>query len=953
VAAFAFTASVNASIASTPDRSFVTDGEVWAVARAGDTIYLGGVFSEVGPRTGPWARIDVATGKVIQEASEVSGGGAFVSASVGDGAGGWYIGGDFTRVGGVARSNLAHIRADGTLDPTFNPAPNERVFALARAGGTVYAGGLFTSIGGQMRSHIAALDANGNATAWNPGAGGPGAVQALAVSGSILYAGGNFTSIAGQPAGYVAALNAATGAFIWSGGANASVRALAPAGPTLYIGGDFSMVGAQPRTAIAALNTATGAPISWNPNPSPGSGEDPTKINALVASGSTVYAAGRFDSIGGQPRKNLAALDMAGNATAWNPSPDGVARAVAVSGATVYAGGAFRTVAGQPRRNIAAIDGGTGAVTSWDPDANREVATLAVLGSVVYAGGSFNSLGGVKRAGLAALDAGTGEATGWNPDPNFSVYALKASGSTLYVGGQFTMMGAQPRGHLASFDLATGNLTGWNPNASNSIFALAVSGGTLYAGGLFATMGGQPRTNIAAVDAVSGSLRGWTPNADNQVLDLAVSGSTVYAGGLFGTIGGQTRTGIAALNDTNGAATAWNPGANGYVSAIALSGSTVYVGGSFSSIGGQTRQRIAALGAGTGTATGWNPGLDGASGGRVDTLAVSGTTVYAGGFFTKIGGSNRKNVGAVDASTGAATGWAPEATGAVYSLAPFPDGSVYAGGPFNTFDAAAQGGFASFSEPPVNNSPPELGAASAHVGTALGCATGSWSGSTPQRYGFVWLRDGAPIEGAAAASYTPTLSDAGHSLACRVTARNLGGSASAQSLAIAVPPGPLAVTGPAQRIGVLRATLTGTVNPRGEATSFYFELGRTTNYGAKTQPRDIGAGTSATSVANDLARLRSGTLYHYRLVAASASGASAGADQTFRTGFQCVVPKVKGKTLKAAKKAIKRSHCRVGKVRFAYSARVPKGRVIAQKPKPRMRLREGAKVTVVVSRGRR
>src|SRR5919197_1255508 len=55
---------------------------------------------------------------------------------------------------------------------------------------------------------------------------------------------------------------------------------------------------------------------------------------------------------------------------------------------------------------------------------------------------------------------------------------------------------------------------------------------------------------------------------------------------------------------------------------------------------------------------------------------------------------------------------------------------------------------------------------------------------------------------------------------------------------------------------------------------------------------------------------------------------SLNADQTTTASFNalCVVPKLKGKTLRAAKLAIKRAHCSVGKVTRAFSAKVKKGR---------------------------
>jgi uncharacterized delta-60 repeat protein len=66
----------------------------------------------------------------------------------------------------------------------------------------------------------------------------------------------------------------------------------------------------------------------------------------------------------------------------------------------------------------------------------------------------------------------------------------------------------------------------------------------------------------------------------------------------------------------------------------------------------------------------------------------------------------------------------------------------------------------------------------------------------------------------------------------------------------------------------------------------------------------------------------------------------------------CIVPKLKGKTVKAAKKAIKRAHCSLGKVTKAFSAKVKKGRVISQKPKAGKKLAPGSKVRLKVSKGR-
>ncbi|HEX7310419.1 MAG TPA: PASTA domain-containing protein, partial [Gaiellaceae bacterium] len=71
------------------------------------------------------------------------------------------------------------------------------------------------------------------------------------------------------------------------------------------------------------------------------------------------------------------------------------------------------------------------------------------------------------------------------------------------------------------------------------------------------------------------------------------------------------------------------------------------------------------------------------------------------------------------------------------------------------------------------------------------------------------------------------------------------------------------------------------------------------------------------------------------------------------TSGPCSVPNVKGKTVNAAKRALGRAGCRVGKIRSAYSASVARGRVVAQAPRVRTMLAHGARVDLVVSRGSR
>jgi hypothetical protein len=66
----------------------------------------------------------------------------------------------------------------------------------------------------------------------------------------------------------------------------------------------------------------------------------------------------------------------------------------------------------------------------------------------------------------------------------------------------------------------------------------------------------------------------------------------------------------------------------------------------------------------------------------------------------------------------------------------------------------------------------------------------------------------------------------------------------------------------------------------------------------------------------------------------------------------CIVPKLKGKKLAAAKSALTQAHCKAGKVTKKFS-KVKRGRVISQRPKAGTNLAAGAKVDLVVSKGKK
>lgn len=721
------------------DKLYVTDGQVHSIATDDSTIYIGGTFSRVGPRTGGGALLDAAG---LPDASfpDVSGS---ISAIVSDGSGGFFIGGVFTHVGGEARNNIAHILADKSVDPDFDPNASSAVNALAydSTDKILYAGGAFTTIGGQSRNRIAALDADplsgtyGEATAWDPDADKVVWTMSLSDNGNTLYVGGSFGTVDGKSRIRVAALDTTTtisgnmatawnpdtssgvndwvwtstlddtnntlyigGVFSsisgatakvtrnniaaigtssgdatgWNPKANGGVYSLLQDSTILYVGGVFNTIsssaGSFSRSKIAALSTSTGTLTSWNPVAG-------NKVSSMAMSGTMLYIGGDFVSVDGESRPHIAQLDTtasAGNiATAWNPNADAIVNALAISGSNIYAGGEFTTIGGTTRNNIAAINATTGAPTAWDPDASAGVSAMVLSGSTLYVGGSFITIDGQSRSKIAALDttASAGSiASAWDPsaDGTASIMSMVLDGTMLYLGGDFTTVDSQSRNYIAALDTtaSAGNIaTAWDPDADALVRSLVLTGSTMYAGGEFTNIGGQARSYIAALDTTTdtSNATAWNPDADGAVYVLLQSGSTLYTGGMFDNIsspaGSFSRSNIAALNTSTGTPTSWDPGANNRVRSMALSGTTLYVGGNFqgpNSIGGASRDFLAALDTGTDTnnATDWNPTADS----EVWTLVYSGSTLYAGGFFTNMGGRANRGFAGFDFSAPAGGG---------------------------------------------------------------------------------------------------------------------------------------------------------------------------------------------------------------------------------------------------------------------------------------------------------
>lgn len=393
------------------------------------------------------------------------------------------IAGEFTSVDGQPRPRIARLKADGSLDESYDPSAGADAAItqlLPQPDGKVVVAGEFTTIGDQPRARIARLNADGSLdTGFNLQTGTNDSIAALALQpdGKVLIAGA-FTAVGHSARNRIARLNAdgsVDETFRPASGPDAAVNdiVLLPDGG-LVIAGNFLSVDGEPRNRIARLHPDGRLDDRFPPNstatrdvPHTAGVNSPILGLAMQQDGKVVLV-GSFNEVDGKPRSGIARLNADGSLDAdleigpgmvilgrnGGGSASGSITATTIQPDGKYLiGGQFDESYGVPRKGIVRFNANGTLDLSFDPGAGASyphggdevfyIHGVALQSDLkVLVGGAFLLFDDVPSPGLVRLHSNGARDAGFAPalHPSDGAFAQVthivplAAGKTL-IGG--------------------------------------------------------------------------------------------------------------------------------------------------------------------------------------------------------------------------------------------------------------------------------------------------------------------------------------------------------------------------------------------------------------------------------------------------------------------------------------------------------------------------------------
>ncbi|MBK8870964.1 MAG: T9SS type A sorting domain-containing protein [Elusimicrobia bacterium] len=526
---------------------------VYSIKATTGRVYFGGEFTSLkGQPHNNIAALDTASGNILDSWSAGTDG-VVQDIVVTNNA--VFAGGRFGEANNVERLAVAAFSPQNgsllTWNPRLGPGSSPQVYTMGLIESTLYIGGPFYKVEDQEVNGLAGVNINtGELVPMDNG--NCGYVNNIGVGESSVYFGSSREcEVQGQTRYSYGALNTNGSLSPWAPSGSSHTREIVPGSQAVFLVVDSGFLGGIKRDGFAVFDINTGQLEDYSPVMRGNSllldgntlyvgdwrhfsaidlvtksvralPEENGYINAMVKKGDVIYLGGKFDSVGGEPRSNLAAINTKGELLSWAPQLQTVdygngVNSMVVSGDQIIVAGEFTSVNDKPRKNVAAIHI-DGTLQDWAPVLDEQVRGLAVEGSSVYVVGDFGSvdIGGqlIKRSGFAEFVGSGLTLSNWDPGFTYDgwypgqVQNVAAFNGILYVVGYFNQAGNITTNATAALRKSDGALVPWNADLGNNLWSsfIQVVDDRVYIGGDITTANGQIQGGLAVVGLASPAL---------------------------------------------------------------------------------------------------------------------------------------------------------------------------------------------------------------------------------------------------------------------------------------------------------------------------------------------------------------------------------------------------------------------------------------------------------------
>lgn len=650
------------------DSTWVTDGmvtEIFETPQAPNSLFVTGSFSYIGPNQRFAAVYNTSDFNDPIQRPKFNGA---INAVVSDGQNGFFIGGNFTRVGDSIRNYLVHLDENlqitnwntnlntntngGVLDIqlynddpivcgnfTVNGQINQFAIRISHTSGSILTSYAFQTakmldlMGDTLvvaGSNVLRFFNSQTGAIITSKTGIGQSILSLAITSDLVHVLALTTS--GNPPVFRAFKRSDLSLSPFNPNPNVGsssgyyLKALGE--DTLLVYGNFTTASGQPRQSIAAFKNGALLPVNFNAV---------GQIRQVYTDPSHIYLFGTLTSFSGQTVSNniqvsRSTLSPVSIPDYWYDAFNNL-MAFATSGSYRFFGGGFKSFGGKVRNRFAEIDKTTGKASDLKISLTNStfVNDLAMKGDTLFLAGNFSQINGINRSFFATVNYSTGAVLGNNIAFNSQVRSLELKGQTLYTGGDFTLVGGQSRGRLATIDLTTLTLTSWNPVANGKVNIIQQLNGKLLVGGEFTTVSGQTRKNFASFDLGTGAINNLDLGFTGRVNDIAISDSSVYFAGNFLGCNNGAANYVARFKASNFELMQWSPQFNGEVLAISLSDNYLFGVGTFTQIQSAARNQFGAVLISSQLVSNWSPNCT-----NMKDLHVSGDRIFLAGDFDHV-----------------------------------------------------------------------------------------------------------------------------------------------------------------------------------------------------------------------------------------------------------------------------------------------------------------------------